>query len=217
MNRSECLFEKWAALSSEAEVAILVYDEGDRQEGMKQFKHIWQRFQAMFAAKEDRISLEEAYQDTMNMLLNRMYLELEETESDEVLWEFCSRVCDLLGPDEIWREDYAVCIGRLLQKKKEYEACDQWFVKCQKEEPVNPAYAAYHAACLAERGEMKRALAMLDESVQHNPKCTYTTLRFYRLAARLYEQWKQNEMAALCKQRICELDRDLLLFSEEER
>ncbi len=211
MNRIECLFETWAELNGMAEMAILKYDAGERREGMKQFKHIWQMFQEIFAAEEDRICLEEAYQDTMNLLLNRMYLELKETEKDEELWDFCSQVCDLFRPDEIWREDYAVCIGRLLQKQGRYEECDRWFTACLEEESYNPIYIAEYAACLALRGENELALNMLDTALVQYPKCNYMTLRFYRAAKRLYQNLQQKKQAEICRKRICELDEGLLM------
>lgn len=214
MNRIDFLFEKWAELSSEAEMAILAYDAGKRKEGMAQFKHIWQMFQKIFAAEEDRISLEEAYLDTMNMILNRMYLELEETENDETLWDFCNQVCDLFRPNEIWREDYAVCIGRLLQKQGKYNECDRWFSVCLKEEPYNPVYIAEHAACMVQRGENDVALDMLAVGLKKYSKCNYLTLRFYRTAGKLYRKLQQQEQADLCRRRICELDKDLLLYED---
>ena len=216
MDRIEFLFEKWAGLEVEAQMAILAYDEGEREESMAQFACIWRVFQETFAAEEDRTDIGQAYQETMNMLLNRMYLDLEETGSEEDLWEFCRQVCRLFRPDEIWLEDYAGCIGRLMQKERQYEACDRWFEACQRAEPENPVYIAQWAACLAERGEVKRALAMLDEGVKRAPECSYGTLGFYRLARGLYQQLQRDEQAEICRQKICELDEDLLTLDEEE-
>ncbi len=214
MNRIECLFEKWAELNGKAEMAILRYDAGERREGMKQFKHIWQIFQEIFAAEKDRASLKEAYQDTMNMVLNRMYLELEETENVEAMWCFCNQVCNLFRADEIWREDYAVCIGRMLQKQERLDECDRWFAVCLKEEPYNPIYIAEHAACVVQRGERELAVKMLDVGLVQYPKCNYMTLRFYRAAKRLYQNLQQKKQAEICRKRICELNEDLLADEE---
>lgn len=216
MNRIELLFETWSELNDQAEMAIFAYDAGEREEGMVQFERIWQVFQKTFSAEEDRADLEEAYQDTMNMVLNRMYLNMEESGEDEKLWVFCTQVCRLFKPGEIWREEYAVCIGRMLQKRKDYEACDLWFEGCGKAEPDNPVYAAHWAACFMERGMEKRAEELLDHAVAKTQVCNYLTLGFYRLARKLYEKLNRKEKAELCRQRICDLDEDLLFFEEED-
>lgn len=214
MNRIDVLFETWAKLNDEADMAIFAYDAGQREEGSIRLDHIWQTFRRVFANEKERESLENAFQDTMSMVLNRLYLDMEETEDEENLWDFCKQVCRFFKPGEIWREDYVIYVGRFLQKRREYAACDQWFERCTEEEPEMLIYWAYWAACLTERGEKEAAIAMLDRIMEQRPICSYGTLSLYRQTRRVYAALGEKEKSQLCRQRIGELDEDLLLYEE---
>ena len=58
------------------------------------------------------------------------------------------------------------------------------------------------------------ALDMLAAGLKKYPKCNYLTLRFYRTAGKLYRKLQQWEQAELCRRRICEFDKDLLLYED---
>ena len=216
MNRIDTLYEKWAQIRTEADEAIQLYDTGSHRKGQKQMMQVWQMFQETFAEEEDRREMEGSYEVTMNMLLERIYLELEEAGNEEVLWKFCSRVCEMFRPDEIWREEYAVCIGKLLQKRNQWAECDRWFAECIELEPENPVYAVRWGLCLYERNETERAQVLLRKTLAQYPQCTYQTFGFYRLIRSAFQSLQMEEEAELCRQRIAELDEELLLFDDDE-
>ena len=204
MNRSESLFAQWSRLSGEAESAILAYDAGRRKAGMTQMEKIWQEFQSLFAEEEDRGCLQNAYSDMMSLMLNRMYVELEESAKEEVLWDFCRRVCDFFKAGEIWREDQVLCLGRMFCKQDRLEECDQWFQICRKEEPENPVYMAAHAECKTLMDMTEDALDILNIGLLRYPKCSYISRKFYRKAVRLYQNLGQSDKVKICQQRIGE-------------
>ena len=215
MNCSESLFQKWMELCDEAERAILAYDAGEQQAGMRQMQQIWQRFQLLFAKKKDRSHLQGAYRETMSLMLNRMYWELEESVTEEKLWDFCRQVCEFFSADEIWREDQAVCLGRMFQKQGRSKECDQWFELCRKEEPENPTYMAEHAACKVLMGESAQALEILNAGLRRYPRCSYMSLQFYQKALTVYRDLGQREMAMMCQQKINELRKSVLAKEKE--
>ncbi len=215
MNRGESLFIQWTELSDAAERAILAYDVGERQAGIQQMQQIWQRFQMVFAEKKDRSYLQGAYRETMSLLLNRMYWELEESATEEQLWDFCRQVCEFFGADEIWREDQVLCLGRMFQKQGRFRECDQWFELCRKEEPENPTYMAEHAACKVLMGKSEEALEILDAGLRQYPGCSYISLQFYKKASRVYRDLGQMEKSLMCRQKIGELRKFVSAKDEE--
>lgn len=207
MNRSEKLFEKWTEMNEAAEMAILAYDAGRREAGMRQMKKIWQEFQILFAEEEDRLCLQDAYGDMMSLMLNRMYVELEESEKEDELWDFCRRVCELFRAGEVWREDQALYIGRFLQKQGKLEECDRWLESCRKEEPENPIYLAELAGCKVLMKKPEKALALLEDGLIQYPKCSYISRSFYRKAEALYRQLGHLDQADICCKRMKEFEK----------
>ena len=150
--------------------------------------------------------------ETMAMVLNHLYMELDPKQpgQEQELWDLCWDVCYMMYPDEIWIEDYACCIGRMMHEKGWYSECDEWFQRYYMMEPDHPSYAANWALCLVKRGEMQRAQTLLDTALQENSECDGTSLEYYLIAKQLYRAMGKQEQEKLCAERICGLDEYLL-------
>lgn len=215
MKKREELMDMWSEMESAANDAIVIYDMGDREEGRATFLKIWHDFQEDFALYETRQQIGDAYQEAMSMVLNRLYLDLCENKDDQQLWDFCWQVCSIFRPEEIWLEDYVCCIGALMQKRGQYEECDEWFLKYHELEPAQSVYMAQWAHCLMRRGNPQKALQLLDEVLQKNLKCDAFHLNYYLMAWKLYEALNEPEKAELCKNKIIE-EEELLLEDADE-
>lgn len=215
MKQTRDLFDVWTELEEEANLAILDYDAGEREEGMERFRSIWQRFRENFGSREARSEIGDMDFEIMSMVLERMYWDMADDGEDQLLWEFCQEVCGLFEPGELWTEEYVDFIGRTLQARGQYAACDEWFQSRIRLEPDRLEHAARWAACLADRQENERAAEILRRAMEQAPKCTLARLGFYRKARKVFLQMKQTEEAEVCRQRICELDEDYLIEDEE--
>ena len=216
MDRNDVLFERWAELQCEADMAILAYDGGEREEGREQLEEIWKCFQKELGCREERMGLEDAYQETMNMVLERLYWDYEEAGDEAKLWQFCQEVCRELSSEEAELEEYASCLGRLMQKRGQIRECDAWFARCCEENPDSPIYRAEWARCWLQRGEREQAENLLEQGMSIAPKCRYDTLHFYQVAVGLYRVLQREDAAEHCLQKIAELDEELLELEAEE-
>lgn len=203
----------WATLAEKADEAVNLYDDGEYDQAERRLAAVWKEFQQHFSSRQDRRVIGgsfDAYLESMSMVLDRLVSQLEENGDAQGRWELCQSVCELFDPDELWMEEYACYVGRVLEEKGRCEECDEWFEQYCQLKANQPLYAGHWANCLIHRQETARAKSMLDNLVAQNPNCDSSTMDFYLLAWKLYEALGETESAQLCQERIRNLNQWLL-------
>ncbi|MCI8632789.1 MAG: hypothetical protein HFE64_04835 [Lachnospiraceae bacterium] len=210
LKNTETLADKWNEMECEANDAIALYDMGYRDDQRVILQKIWNTFKREFEVYEKRQVIGDSYQQTMDMMLNRLYLDIDDRGNQQELWDFCWEVCRIFSPNELWLEDYVGCIGMLMEKKGWHTDCDEWFSRYHALEPEQPVYMARWAMCLFHRGNAEKAGSLLDEILDQDPDCDAVYLNFYFIAWKLYEMMGEASKAQICKQKIIDLDEYML-------